>query len=145
VTKSGIKLLDFGLVKMTRENVASDETVTRGLTQEGTILGTLQYMAPEQLKGGEADARSDIFAFGCVLHELLTGEPAFAATSRAGIIAAIMEREPKALPGVPAKLERRSALWLLWLLWVRSPCWLARQRYGSVYALRRISSGAARR
>jgi predicted Ser/Thr protein kinase/DNA-binding beta-propeller fold protein YncE len=104
VTKSGIKLLDFGLVKMTRENVASDETVTRGLTQEGTILGTLQYMAPEQLKGGEADARSDIFAFGCVLHELLTGEPAFAATSRAGIIAAIMEREPKALPGVPAKL-----------------------------------------
>uniref|UniRef100_Q022E9 Serine/threonine protein kinase n=1 Tax=Solibacter usitatus (strain Ellin6076) TaxID=234267 RepID=Q022E9_SOLUE len=102
VTKSGIKLLDFGLAKVTAASAVSDETVTRGLTEEGSILGTLQYMAPEQLAGGEADARSDIFAFGCVLYELLSGEPAFAAASRAGIIAAILEREPKALPAAPA-------------------------------------------
>ena len=104
VTKSGIKLLDFGLAKVTRLKAASDETATRGLTQEGTIVGTLQYMSPEQLEGGEADARSDIFAFGCVLYELLSGEPPFAAASSAGIIAAIIEREPKALPGIPPRL-----------------------------------------
>src|SRR5437763_9286657 len=104
VTKSGIKLLDFGLAKLTAANAVSDETVTRGLTEEGTILGTLQYMAPEQLEGREADARSDIFAFGCVLYELLAGEPAFHAPSRAGIIAAILEREPKPLPGISASL-----------------------------------------
>jgi len=103
VTKSGIKLLDFGLAKVSTAERASDETVTRGLTQEGTILGTLQYMAPEQLEGREADARSDIFAFGCVLCELLTGKPAFAAESRAGIIAAIIEREPQPFPGIPAR------------------------------------------
>jgi Tol biopolymer transport system component/predicted Ser/Thr protein kinase len=106
VTKTGIKLLDFGLAKVTTAAAAaSEETVTRALTEEGTILGTLQYMAPEQLEGKEADARSDIFAFGCVLYEMLTGAPAFAGESRASIIAAIMDREPKALPGVPAALE----------------------------------------
>ena len=78
VTKTGIKLLDFGLAKQTATTTPSEETVTKALTDEGTILGTLQYMAPEQLEGKEADARSDIFAFGCVLYESLTGEPAFA-------------------------------------------------------------------
>jgi serine/threonine protein kinase len=104
VTKSGIKLLDFGLAKVTAPNPAPDATVTIDLTREGTLLGTLQYMAPEQLAGREADARSDIFAFGCVLYELLSGEPAFAAPSRAGIIAAILEREPKPLPALPSQL-----------------------------------------
>src|SRR6202165_5038088 len=63
VTKSGVKLLDFGLAKMSACAV-SDETITQALTGEGTILGTPQYMSPEQLQGREADARSDIFAFG---------------------------------------------------------------------------------
>uniref|UniRef100_Q020M0 Serine/threonine protein kinase n=1 Tax=Solibacter usitatus (strain Ellin6076) TaxID=234267 RepID=Q020M0_SOLUE len=106
VTRTGIKLLDFGLAKVTTAAAAaSEETVTRALTEEGTILGTLQYMAPEQLEGKEADARSDIFAFGCVLYEMLTGAPAFTGGSRASIIAAIMDREPKALPEAPASLE----------------------------------------
>ncbi len=106
VTKGGIKLLDFGLAKVaTAAAAASEETVTRALTEEGTILGTLQYMAPEQLEGKEADGRSDIFAFGCVLYEMLTGAAAFAGGSRASIIAAIMDREPKALPGVPPALD----------------------------------------
>ncbi len=104
VTKTGIKLLDFGLAKHTAI-APSEETVTKALTEEGTILGTLQYMAPEQLEGKEADARSDVFAFGCVLYESLTGEPAFSGGSRASIIAAIMERQPKPLPGVPAPLS----------------------------------------
>jgi DNA-binding beta-propeller fold protein YncE len=105
VTKSGIKLLDFGLAKVTGTNPAPDETATLGLTVKGTILGTLQYMAPEQLAGGDADARSDIFAFGCVLYELLSGERAFSGTNRADIVAAIAGREPKSLPAVPSKLN----------------------------------------
>jgi eukaryotic-like serine/threonine-protein kinase len=106
VTKTGIKLLDFGLAKQMAATTPSEETVTKALTEEGTILGTLQYMAPEQLEGKEADARSDIFAFGCVLYESLTGEPAFAGESRASIIAAIMERQPKPLSGAPATVSK---------------------------------------
>ena len=89
---------------MTNAPAASEETVTKALTEEGTILGTLQYMSPEQLEGKEADARSDIFAFGCVLYEMLTGMPAFFGGSRASIIAAIMDRDPKPLPGMPPAL-----------------------------------------
>jgi Tol biopolymer transport system component/predicted Ser/Thr protein kinase len=106
VAKGGIKLLDFGLAKMNATEPASEETVTKALTQEGTILGTLQYMSPEQLEGKEADARSDIFSFGCVLYEMITGRMAFAGESKASIIAAIMEREPQPMAGVPAALER---------------------------------------
>src|SRR5262249_17157884 len=79
VTKSGVKLLDFGLAKSQLKAV-SDETLTKALTGEGTIVGTLQYMSPEQLQGKEADSRSDIFAFGLVLYEMLTGTPAFQAS-----------------------------------------------------------------
>src|SRR4051812_2856207 len=80
VTKSGVKLLDFGLAK--RRTLADPGggpvAMTRtGLTGAGTILGTLQYMAPEQLEGGEADARTDIFAFGTLVYEMITGRPAF--------------------------------------------------------------------
>jgi serine/threonine protein kinase len=77
LTKSAIKLLDFGLAKLTRPAAAADATVTRALTKENAILGTLQYMSPEQLQGKDADARSDIFAFGCVVYELITGRRAF--------------------------------------------------------------------
>jgi serine/threonine protein kinase len=82
VAKSGVKLLDFGLAKQ-HLTAMSDETVTLALTGKGTILGTLQYMSPEQLQGKEADARSDIFAFGLVLYEMLTGKRAFEASSQA--------------------------------------------------------------
>ncbi len=80
------------------------------LTEEGSILGTFQYMAPEQLEGREADERTDIFAFGAVLYEMLTGKKAFEGKSQASLIVAIMEREPKALselqPMMPPALER---------------------------------------
>src|SRR5437773_2217801 len=85
VTKQGIKLLDFGLAKQTAPLKETD--VTNALTQQGQIVGTLQYMSPEQLQGKEADARSDLFAFGCVLYEMLTGKRAFGGQNAASVIA----------------------------------------------------------
>lgn len=95
VTKQGIKLLDFGLAKQAVR--LNDDDATKALTDRGQIVGTLQYMAPEQLQGKEADARSDLFSFGCVLYELLTGKRAFDGTNAASVIAAILEREPAPL------------------------------------------------
>jgi len=98
LTKSGAKLLDFGLAKVrTAEAVAgvtSLATQTTPLTGEGTILGTLQYMAPEQLEGREADARTDIFALGAVIYEMTTGRKAFEGKSQASLISAIMTAQP---------------------------------------------------
>ena len=97
LTESGPKLLDFGLARQAQPAAAMQSAVpTRPapLTAEGTILGTLQYMAPEQLDGQEADARTDIFAFGTVLHEMLTGQKAFDGKSHASVIAAIVDRDP---------------------------------------------------
>jgi Tol biopolymer transport system component len=107
VTKNGVKLLDFGLAKAERAKAisASDETVTQAITQDGTILGTLQYMAPEQLQGKGVDARSDLFSFGCVLYEMLTGKRAFEGASAPSVIAAVLEREPAPLEVAPP-LER---------------------------------------
>ena len=80
------------------------------LTQEGTILGTFQYMAPEQLEGKEADGRTDIFAFGCVLYEMATGRKAFSGASQASLISSIMKEEPApvsaVLPTSPPALDR---------------------------------------
>ncbi len=104
VTKAGVKLLDFGLAKMARTDGSSDLTASIALTQENTILGTLQYMSPEQLEGREADARSDIFAFGLVLYEMVSGKRAFAASSQASLIGAILHSAPKPLEH--AGLER---------------------------------------
>jgi serine/threonine protein kinase len=98
VTKKGIKLLDFGLAKQTTPLKESDATMTQALTAQGQILGTWQYMSPEQLQGKPADARSDLFSFGCVLYETLTGKRAFEGQSAASVIAAILEREPAPLP-----------------------------------------------
>jgi Tol biopolymer transport system component/predicted Ser/Thr protein kinase len=98
LTRSGAKLLDFGLAKMkeTIELSATDSTLSaqRPITAEGTILGTLQYMAPEQLEGKEADARSDIFSFGTMLHESITGRKVFSGSSQASLIAAVMSANP---------------------------------------------------
>jgi Tol biopolymer transport system component len=115
VTASGAKLLDFGLAKMLRKNDAagsltSAPTAERDVTREGVILGTLSYMAPEQLEGREADARTDIFAFGAVLYEMVTGRKAFAGPSRASVISAILSGDPPSVstiqPMTPPALDR---------------------------------------
>ena len=97
VTKHEVKLLDFGLAKHAPQVNADDLTVTDALTGEGQILGSLQYMSPEQIQSKEADARSDLFAFGCVLYEMIGGKPAFSGKSPASVVASILEREPAAL------------------------------------------------
>jgi Tol biopolymer transport system component/predicted Ser/Thr protein kinase len=101
VTKKGVKLLDFGLAKRSSPLQESDLTLTGALTGKGEILGTPQYMSPEQLQGKEADERSDLFSFGCVLYEMLTGKRAFEGPSAASVIAAILEREPAPLGFAP--------------------------------------------
>jgi Tol biopolymer transport system component len=114
LTKSGVKLLDFGLAKAIAP-AATPSSLTslptqQGLTQEGTILGTFQYMAPEQLEGKETDARTDIFALGAVLYEMATGRKAFSRTSQASLISAIMKEEPTPIsqvqPMAPPALDR---------------------------------------
>jgi eukaryotic-like serine/threonine-protein kinase len=101
ITRGGAKLLDFGLAKyVAAERVEAatlftvQPTEQKPLTEEGTILGTFQYMAPEQVEGGDVDGRADIFALGAILHEMSTGRRAFEGKSRASVIAAILEREP---------------------------------------------------
>src|SRR5258708_5891032 len=99
LTKAGAKLLDFGLARTApvANGAAGASFVTREqpLTGAGAILGTLQYMAPEQLEGGEADARSDIFAFGGVLYEMLTGARAFDGKTPASVISSILKDTPQ--------------------------------------------------
>ena len=93
------KLLDFGLAKLQPAGavvgLSVAPTEASPLTGHGTILGTLQYMAPEQLEGKDADTRTDIFAFGAVLYEMLTGKKAFEGTSQASLISAIMSADPR--------------------------------------------------
>jgi Tol biopolymer transport system component len=90
LTKFGAKVLDFGLAKIERQVTASDETAA----VESVILGTPHYMSPEQARGNEVDARSDIFSFGVVLYEMLTGKRPFDGDDPAGVMASILEREP---------------------------------------------------
>ena len=117
LTKSGAKLLDFGLAKLQAPPSAPAASVLsamatghRPLTEAGTVLGTFQYMAPEQLEGKEADARTDLFAFGTVLYEMATGRRAFTGKSQASLIAAILSADPPPLssiqPLAPPALER---------------------------------------
>ena len=115
VTKSGVKLMDFGLAKLKADqeplaDALTEMTTDKKLTAEGTILGTFQYMAPEQLEGRQADPRTDIFAFGQVLYEMVTGRPAFSGKTKASLIAAILSSEPKVVteltPASPAALDR---------------------------------------
>ena len=114
LTKTGTKLLDFGLAKLRASSVTSPlsqlPTANDNMTAQGTILGTLQYMAPEQLEGKEADSRTDIFAFGVVVYEMATGKKAFEGKSEASLIAKILETDPPPLsslqPMTPPALDR---------------------------------------
>src|ERR1035437_3483601 len=95
LTRSGAKLLDFGLAKVNEPAALSDTDVTQltapsPITMEGTIVGTLQYMPPEQLEGRPSDARSDIFSFGAMLYEMITGRKGFEGSSQASLIAGVM-------------------------------------------------------
>ncbi len=114
LTKSGAKLMDFGLARATglgaTGELTSSPTVAGPLTAEGTILGTFQYMAPEQLEGKEADARADLWALGCVLYEMATAKRAFEGATQASLISAIMRDAPRPMaelaPMSPPALER---------------------------------------
>jgi eukaryotic-like serine/threonine-protein kinase len=114
ITKSGVKLLDFGLAKAmapaSQQSSLTALPTQMNLTQEGTILGTFQYMAPEQLEGKDADARTDIFAFGCVLYEMATGKKAFSGATQASLISSILRDEPQPIsqvqPMSPPTLDR---------------------------------------
>ncbi len=124
LTRDGVKVLDFGLAKALETRAAgagSDApTVTGPLTSDGSIMGTLLYMAPEQLEGKEADARSDLWALGAVLYQMVTGARPFEGESRASLMAAIMTGRPRAVselvPSVPARLE-----WLIARCLEKSP------------------------
>lgn len=109
----GVKLLDFGLAKLRdleREETVGRSTQSLELTEQGTVLGTIPYMAPEQVEGRDADARTDIFALGVILYEMSAGRPPFEGRSRASLMAAILTHEPQPLSSlrgsVPASLER---------------------------------------
>src|SRR5262249_31205481 len=124
LTKSGAKLMDFGLARTLSFGAAASAareslrdpapTVTVGeaaapLTGRGTVLGTLNYMSPEQIEGKEADTRSDIFAFGCVLYEMATGKRAFEGKSHISVASAILETDPQPItklqPASPPALD----------------------------------------
>jgi eukaryotic-like serine/threonine-protein kinase len=114
LTRDGAKLLDFGLAKF-RATIAlgrptGGPTTQPPLTAEGMLVGTVQYMAPEQLEGKEADGRADLFAFGALLYEMATGRKAFLGDSRTGLIAAILRDDPPAMttiqPALPRALDR---------------------------------------
>ena len=122
LTESGVKLLDFGLAKLRDPSTASgqgpailrspldDQSTGTALSPEGTLVGTIAYMSPEQLEGRPVDARTDIYALGLITYEMVTGQRAFAKGSQAGLIAAILTEPPPpmsaAQPKTPAPLER---------------------------------------
>ena len=116
LTRGGVKLLDFGLARDFSASPSSDgsftalPTATPNITQDGAILGTVQYMAPEQLEGKACDARTDIFALGSVLYEMATGRKAFSGSSQASLISSIMKEEPAPItalaPMSPPALDR---------------------------------------
>jgi eukaryotic-like serine/threonine-protein kinase len=115
LTPSGVKVLDFGVAKLNSLRAAPHDGVIRTtlsdeLTAEGALVGTIAYMAPEQLQGRDADARTDIFAFGAIVHEMATGRHPFEADTQAGRIAAILEHDPAPLttlrPDAPPALAR---------------------------------------
>jgi len=125
LTKGGVKLMDFGLARATgmvgttsssMTAMTQSPTMAQPLTAEGTIVGTFQYMSPEQLEGKETDARGDIWALGCVLYEMATGARAFEGSNQASLISSIMRDQPRAMselvPMAPPALDRVVSLCL---------------------------------
>jgi predicted Ser/Thr protein kinase len=115
ITKNGAKVLDFGLAKLASERVPSSssdnmQTVTEPITKTGSVLGTLYYMAPEQVEGKDTDERSDIFSFGVVFYEMITGLRPFTGDTQAAVLASLMKDQPQSIvqrvPAVPRALER---------------------------------------
>jgi eukaryotic-like serine/threonine-protein kinase len=148
LAKNGPKLMDFGLAKPApglssasgagpltpstpTMTVAELSASASPLTQKGTVVGTFQYMAPEVLQGGEADARSDIFSFGCVLYEMFTGRRAFEGKSQFSVLGAILDKEPERisvlLPSSPPRLDET-----VWRCLAKNP----EQRYGCMHDVR---------
>ncbi len=106
LTRDGrAKLLDFGVAKATHPGNAADQTVAQ--TEAGLVVGTARYMAPEQVRGGTVDQRTDIFAFGALLYELVSGSPAFTGDSAAEIMTAILKQEPPDLPATVPPMIRQ--------------------------------------
>lgn len=105
-----VKILDFGLAKLTEREAVDSEAITLAETDPGVVMGTVGYMSPEQARGQEVDARSDIFSMGVVLYEMLTGRAPFAGNSTSSVLVSILEREPPPLarfiPEAPAELQR---------------------------------------
>ncbi len=148
LTKSGAKLMDFGLAKPAgglsvaanagpytpstpTMNVAALSADASSLTQKGTVVGTFQYMAPEVLQGTEADAQSDVFSFGCMLYEMITGRRAFEGKSQLSVLGAILDHEPARIsalnPGAPPRLDETVHRCL-----AKNP----EQRYGCIHDVR---------
>jgi serine/threonine protein kinase len=109
LTKTGAKLMDFGLAKLAATPTGSTSGLTitlstpaasHPLTAQGTVVGTFQYMSPEQLQGQETDARSDIFSLGAVLYEMVTGKPAFEGKSQFSVASAILDKEPAPISSI---------------------------------------------
>jgi len=155
LTKSGAKLMDFGLAKPTgglsvaanagpytpstpTMNVAALSADASTLTQKGTVVGTFQYMAPEVLQGTEANAQSDIFSFGCLLYEMITGRRAFEGKSQLSVLGAILDHEPEGIsvlkPGSPPQLDETVRRCL-----AKNP----EQRYGCIHDVRIQLEGIA--
>jgi serine/threonine protein kinase len=117
-TDGAVKVLDFGLAKLVGDDTTTEDggevtqTADIALSAPGWIAGTAAYMSPEQASGGKVDARSDIFSFGAMLYEMVTGLPAFARTSTADTLAAVLRAQPKPLrdfvPDLPGDLQRSS-------------------------------------
>ena len=115
VTRNGVKVLDFGLAKLSNENISGEtaaniQTLTEPITGAGAVLGTLYYMAPEQVEGKEADERSDIFSFGVVFYEMISGQRPFSGDTPAAVLAALLKDQPPPLsqlqPVAPRALTR---------------------------------------
>jgi serine/threonine-protein kinase len=112
VAKPGVQLAGSGFTQL----------ATQGpLTSAGTLLGTLHYMAPEQLQGATADARADVFAFGCVLYEMLTGRRAFGGDTPASVIAAVLEREPTPLAASSDQIAPPALEWIVRTCLAKNP------------------------
>ena len=110
VTADGVKVLDFGLAKLVETAGPRRRRRNQAVTEEGMIVGTAAYMSPEQAQGRRVDPRSDIFSFGSVLYEMVTGRRAFSRESTVSTLAAILKEEPRPpselVPAVPRELER---------------------------------------